>query len=144
MPLRRSVPWWILGVLAVVWFLSHGFENDQLGVRVIGLAAFVVTPLAIIALVAAHVALRSSWQAQIIERVRQSSGLTLSGSEARRFAESVESMQHAVSPFADVREAPAPVRIAMLAHPDTILRVEHRGETPRYAAVVSAAAESRA
>jgi hypothetical protein len=136
-PLRRRAPWWILAVLVVIWFVSNGFENDQLLVRVIGLAMFIVTPVAVVALIAAHVAMRSSWRAQIIERVRRASGLTLSGGEAQRFADAVESMQQAVNPFADVREPPASVTVSLHAHPGRVLRIEHRGSAPNYAAVVA-------
>ena len=142
MPREPRVPWWVLGVLIVVWFVFNGFAGDQLLARTVTLVVFFATPVALIALVTTYFALRASWHAQTIERVRQASGLTISAREARRFAAAVEEITLHFSGRDPSRVAPEPVEIPLSAHAPASLRIEWRQGAPRYAAVISAAAES--
>ena len=132
------MPWWILVVLLVAWFISAGFSDSSPVMRVIDLASFVLTPVAVIALTTLHFALRSSRRTQIIELVRRASTLTLNPHEAGEFLRAVDVITTHFQPR-DVREPPPEISIPVMMHPGMTLRLEYRGTPPHYAAVILSA-----
>lgn len=103
--------------------------------RLLSLVSFVAIPAAVVALTTLHFVLRSSRRTQVVALVRRASDLSLTTSEAGRFAGAVERItMHFTG--RDVREPPPEIELALACHPGTTLRLEYRPDAPHYAAVV--------